>query len=128
MDTDTNPHAIVIEDNEDLNMIFATALQQAGYETESIFDGLVAKQRLTEFVPDLVVLDLHIPGANGNIILGQIRNDPRLAGVRVILATADAEFASNLQSEADLVLLKPISFSQLSLLANRLKNTKHTQK
>jgi len=128
MDTDTNPHAIVIEDNEDLNMIFATALQQAGYETESIFDGLVAKQRLTEFVPDLVVLDLHIPGANGNIVLGQIRNDPRLASVRVILATADAEFASNLQSEADLVLLKPISFSQLSLLANRLKNTKHSQK
>jgi CheY-like chemotaxis protein len=128
MDTDTTPLAIVIEDNEDLNMIFATALQQAGYQTESIFDGLVAKQRLTEFVPDLVVLDLHIPGANGNIILGQIRNDPRLVGIRVILATADAEFASNLQSEADLVLLKPISFSQLSLLANRLKNTKHTLK
>ncbi len=67
----------------------------------------------------MIVLDLHIPGVDGGTLLGQIRNDRRLANVPVILATADAAFASSLQSQADLVLLKPISFSQLSELANR---------
>jgi len=121
----TQPFALVVEDNEDLNMIFSTALEQAGYKIESISDGLVAQKRLKEITPDLVVLDLHIPGVNGNIILGQIRADQRLAQARVILATADAEFAASLQGQADLVLLKPISFSQLSQLAGRFINTKH---
>ena len=113
------PLAFVIEDDEDQNMIFTTALQRAGFQTESFLDGLVAQKRLTEAVPDMVVLDLHIPGVNGNVILAQVRADRRLENARVILTTADAEFASSLRSQVDLVLLKPISFSQLSQLASR---------
>ena len=113
------PLAFVIEDDEDQNMIFTTALQRAGFQTESFLDGLVAQKRLTEAVPDMVILDLHIPGVNGNVILAQVRADRRLENARVILTTADAEFASSLRSQVDLVLLKPISFSQLSQLASR---------
>jgi len=113
------PLAFVIEDDEDQNMIFTTALQRAGFQTESFLEGLVAQKRLTEAVPDMVVLDLHIPGVNGNVILAQVRADRRLENARVILTTADAEFASSLRSQVDLVLLKPISFSQLSQLASR---------
>lgn len=119
------PLALVIEDNEDQNLIFTTALQKAGYQTESILNGLEAKQRLDEIVPALVLLDLHMPGLNGDAILRQIRTEARLKHMRVILATADAEFASSLQSDSDLVLLKPISFSQLTLLAARLLNSSH---
>lgn len=116
---ETKPLALIIEDNEDQNLIFTTALGQAGYETESIQDGLTAQKRLTEVVPKMIVLDLHLPGIDGMTLLGQIRNDPRLTKARVILATADAALADSLQAQSDLVLLKPISFSQLSLLASR---------
>ncbi|MEJ2747787.1 MAG: response regulator [Anaerolineae bacterium] len=75
---ETKPLAIIIEDNVDQNLIFTTALDQAGYETESIQDGLVAQQRLTEVVPKTIVLDLHIPGVEGMSLLSQIRNDQRL--------------------------------------------------
>lgn len=116
---ETKPLALIIEDDVDQNLIFTTALDQAGYETESIKDGLTAQQRLTEVVPQTVVLDLHIPGVAGVTLLSQIRNDQRLIDVNVILATADAALANSLYAEADLVLLKPISFSQLSVLASR---------
>lgn len=116
---DTKPLALVIEDNEDQNLVFTTALRQAGYQVDSFFNGETAQQRLTEAVPEMVILDLHMPDVDGNVILGQIRADKRLLHTRVILATADAAFADSLHPQADLVLLKPISFSQLSQLASR---------
>ena len=114
------PLALIIEDNQDQNLVFTTALNQAGFETESILEGSAAQVRLTEVIPEVVVLDLHIPGVSGETLLRQIRSDKRLKGVRVMLATADASLAKDLQSQADFVLLKPISFSQLSKLATRL--------
>jgi len=119
--TDTQPIALIIEDNADQNLVFTMALKKAGYSTESLYNGTDAQQRLKEVIPHVVVLDLHMPDIDGNVILAQIRNDRRLTKVNVILATADAAFADALESQADLVLLKPVSFSQLSELADRFK-------
>lgn len=116
---ETPPLAIVIEDNEDQNLVFTTALEKAGYQVESVYDGTTAQKRLSETTPEIVVLDLHMPGVRGDVVLKQIRSDERLSSVRVILATADAAFADSLRGQSDLVLLKPISFSQLSQLASR---------
>lgn len=113
------PIALIVEDNEDQNMVFTMALDQAGYMTESFQNGLNVQKRLAEITPDIVVLDLHIPGVNGKALLSQIRSDRRLSDTRVILATADAGLAIALQPQADLILLKPISFSQLNKLAGR---------
>jgi CheY-like chemotaxis protein len=122
----TKPLALIIEDNEDQNLVFTTALTQAGYNAESFLDGAAALKRLSEVIPDIIILDLHIPGIDGRGILREIRKDPRTQNTRVIIASADAEFASSLQAQVDLVLLKPISFSQLSLLAARFLNNPKT--
>ena len=66
------PLALIIEDNEDQNLVFTNALMQAGYETELIQDGATAMKRLSEVIPDIVILDLHIPGINGGLILREI--------------------------------------------------------
>ena len=116
---DTKPLALIIEDNADQNLVFTTALSKAGYVTESIRNGTDAQKRLKEVVPHIVVLDLHMPDIDGNVLLAQIRSDERLSDVNVILATADAVFAEALESQAELVLLKPVSFSQLTDLASR---------
>ena len=115
----SKPLALIIEDHEDQSLVFTEALDQAGYKTEAIRDGKTAQKRLTEVVPAMIILDLHMPNINGDVILGQIRSDQRLADVRVIIATADAALASSLHPQADLVLLKPISFVQLHQLASR---------
>ena len=116
---DGKPLALIIEDHADQNIVFTTALKKAGYSTESILDGITAQKRLLEIAPQLIILDLHIPGISGDALLEQVRNDPRLENALVILATADAALADVLQPQADLVLLKPISFAQLSELASR---------
>ncbi len=123
---DMKPIAMVIEDNADQNLVFTMALNKAGYSTESIYNGRDAQKRLEQVVPHIVILDLHLPDIDGNIILGQIRNDKRLSKANVILATADAVFAEALESQAELVLLKPVSFSQLADLASRFHPKRET--
>jgi len=117
----TNPLALIVEDDPHQAELFTMALQAAEFETETIMDGIAALSRLTEIVPAVVVLDLHLPGVAGDKILHRIRADERLAETRVMLATADGEMAKSLRGESNLVLLKPISPSQLRALASRLR-------
>jgi CheY-like chemotaxis protein len=114
------PFALIIEDDYDASLIFAEALQAAGFETEIIRSGEIALARLAATTPDAVMLDLHMPHVSGVDIMEQIRADERLAETQVIVATADPRLADALQDDADLVLIKPISFSQLRDLAARL--------
>jgi CheY-like chemotaxis protein len=118
---DKKPLAYIVEDNVDTVTIFRGALELAQYEVEVAYDGAVAQKQLAEMVPDLIVLDLHIPNVSGDILLQQIRSDERLKDTRVFLATADANMASQLRDQAELVLLKPIGFSQLKDLAERFR-------
>lgn len=111
--------ALVVDDDEDQNVIFAAALEQAGYLVKSAHNGMEARKFLTEIIPNLIILDLHMPGVSGDVILKEIRTNEDLKNIRVIVATSDAAFVSSLQFSAELVLLKPIGFSQLSQLAKR---------
>ncbi|MBN1936573.1 MAG: response regulator [Anaerolineae bacterium] len=117
--------ALIIEDDVDLSFIFAESLRAAGFESEIVRDGAVAEKRLAATEPEVVVLDLHLPNVSGEQLLTQIRRDGRLVKTRVILCTADPRMAEPLQEIADLVLIKPIIFSQLRDLASRLAGTRN---
>ena len=95
----TKKLALIIEDEEDLATIFSEALKAAGFETELIYDGAAAAQRLKEVQPMLVVLDLNLPHVDGNQLLRQIRADRRLDATRVLVATADSGMADILDKE-----------------------------
>ena len=111
---------LVIEDEVDLAFMCSEALKAAGFQVETIRDGLQAQARLAEVKPDVVVLDLHLPGLDGRLLLAQIRSDARLAGTRVIITTADLALADTLRRDAAMTLLKPVSFSQLRDLVKRI--------
>ena len=115
------PLGYIIEDYEDTLNVFTWALEMAGYQVEATRDGAVAQKRLTEIVPDLIILDLHMPRVSGDKLLEQVRSDERLVDTRVFLATADANMAAQLRDQAELVLLKPISLTQLRELAERFR-------
>ena len=112
--------ALIVEDETDLAIIFSKALQDAGFETQIVRAGDTALMWLSSTTPQIVVLDLHLPRVSGEEVLEQIRVDERLTETKVIIATADPQLAETLQDKADLVLLKPIGFSQLRDLAARL--------
>jgi two-component system cell cycle response regulator DivK len=115
-----NELAMVVEDDEDLAAIFTEALQKANYQVETVRDGLSAQRRIIQIEPHLVVLDMHIPYVSGSEILQQIRADVRLKHTTVVIATADARMGEMYTDIADFVLIKPITFTQLRDLVNRL--------
>jgi DNA-binding response OmpR family regulator len=121
-----NELALIIEDDEDLALIFAEALRTVNYEVETIADGGQAQQRLDEVAPYLILLDMHLPRVSGADLLSKIRADKRLKGVTIIITTADARMAEMYGNMADFVMVKPISFVQLRDLTARLmqKNNK----
>lgn len=113
--------AFVIEDSADLSEIFSRALETAGFEVESILDGLVAQTRLKETIPNVIVLDMHLPSVDGPTLLKQIKADERLSKTRIIIATADSAQAEFYRSMATIVMIKPITFSSLRDISARLK-------
>lgn len=124
----SNPLALIIEDDYDSSVIFEGALKAAGFDTEVIRSGDEALERLATMMPELVVLDLHLPGVSGLSILEQIRNDAHLAGTQVIVITGDTVLAdtSPLQKGAVQILVKPVTFTQLRDLARFLKLLKRS--
>jgi CheY-like chemotaxis protein len=114
------PRGLIIEDNEDLATIFKAALDASGCDTLIIYDGQDALDYLQRARPDIIILDLHLPRLSGDEILRRIRADNQLAHTRVVIVTADPQMADMLHDESDLVLLKPVSFTQLRDLAARL--------
>ena len=112
--------AIIVEDDEDLAIIFTEALQKAGYEVETVRDGWLARRRLSQAEPHLVVLDMHLPYVSGADLLKQIRSDVRLKHTTVVITTADARMGEAYTDKADFVLIKPITFTQLRDLTSRL--------
>lgn len=113
--------ALIIEDDEDLSEIFSRALQGAGFEVEAILDGKTAQTRLREANPNVIVLDMHLPLVSGATLLKQIHEDDRLSKTRIIIATADNIQAELYRDQAMIVLIKPITFSQLRDISARLK-------
>ncbi len=115
--------ALIVEDNEDTAEIFEAACVNAGFQTEVIADGQAAMERLQEIVPNLLLLDLHLPSLPGDKILDNIIADERLAAMRVIVASADSQLATyqGMKNKEKLMILqKPVSYDQLTNLAKRL--------
>ena len=113
--------AMIVEDDKDLTEIFSIALRRAGYEVEILYTGDEACLRLDDFVPDLILLDIQLPEVSGVDVLLYVRDNPRFENTRVIVATASPNRIEHLREDADLVLVKPISVSQLTELATRMR-------
>jgi len=109
----TQRFALIIEDDPKLCVIFQTALQQAGFETDLDTTGDQFSNKLSSAAPDLVILDIHLPYASGKDILDQIRSNELWANTVVIVTTADLILSKSLEMQADYVLIKPVSVGRL---------------
>lgn len=116
----TTNQALIVEDEPDLAEIFSRALQAGGFSTDIAPDGESALTFMAENTPNVVILDLHLPDIDGLEILYKIRADEKLSKTKVIVASADAQMVQLAESQADLILIKPVSVAQLKDLALRL--------
>lgn len=80
-----NKRILLVDDERNLNQLIATNLKFEGYETESAYSGIEAIDKLGRFSPDLVVLDVMMPGMDGFEVLEHLRH---ASSIPVILLTA----------------------------------------
>jgi two-component system, OmpR family, phosphate regulon response regulator PhoB len=115
---------ILICDNEEpLRALVRATLQIDGHELFEACDGDQALDRLRALRPDLIVLDMMMPGRTGIEILGEIRADAHLAGTKVIMLTARTQESDRKAAEragADRFLRKPFSPLELAKTVDEL--------
>lgn len=115
--------ALIIEDNREIGDIYATTLQMAGFETEMVYDGKLALDKLDGRLPDLIILDMNLPQVSGHYIYKTIRSNRRLDKTVVIISTANTLVGNMLGeglSRQDLLLLKPVTPRQLREVVDNL--------
>lgn len=119
------PYAMIVEDDRDIVALFRHVLDIAGYHTEIVLDGKEAMQRISTSQPDIILLDLQLPGMSGIDILKTMKADERMSRIPVVVITAYAYYSEQLPVEPDLFLMKPVDINQLSKLVQRLQATSH---
>jgi len=112
----SKPFALIIEDDRDIVALFRHVLDLAGYRTEIALHGNVAVEYLAQSTPDIVLLDLNLPGISGSEILVRMDADERLKHVPVVVITAHAHLIATLPVQPELVLIKPVNIEQMSNL------------
>lgn len=105
-----------VEDDASIRDIEVYALQSTGFEARGFEDGKSFWEAIAAEQPELVVLDIMLPGMDGMEILRRMKDDPRLCDIPVIMATARGEEYDKIQGldlGADYYLAKPFGVMEL---------------
>jgi len=117
---------LIVDDQKSLSDYYASILEEAGFEVMSVnHPQKKLMQALTEFVPDLILLDLYMPYCNGQDLAGIIRQMDNLLSVPVVFLSAESSTDLQLRAMstgADAFLTKPVSPDDLLLtVQSRIK-------
>jgi DNA-binding response OmpR family regulator len=110
------PRILIVEDDSDIASLIVHYVQKGGYVAEAVADGGAALARARGSPPDLVILDLMLPGLNGLEICKALRSDDRTAALPIIMLTArgeESERILGLDAGADDYMVKPFSANEL---------------
>ena len=102
----------IIEDERDILNLISFNLKKAGYETRGATSGEEGLRALLEEKPDLVILDLMLPGMDGFAVCRQMKANDRIKDIPVIMLTAkteDSDIVTGLDAGADDYITKPFS-------------------
>lgn len=125
---------LLIEDEEDIAALIKLQAEISGYKLHVEVDGINGYRAVEREKPDLVILDLMLPGQNGLDVCRKIKSNPDLRDIPVIILTAKTEeldVVLGLELGADDYVAKPFSpkvlFSRIKAVTRRLKEPEKTQ-
>jgi CheY-like chemotaxis protein len=107
---------LIVEDHPTMREAMRLVLEGEGFDIDEASDGAQALSAVHQEPPDLVLLDMSIPGISGPDVLAAVKRDPTTSEVRVIVVTATGEEgrAAAMAGGADHYFTKP--FSPIALL------------
>jgi len=104
---------LIVDDDQPIVDFITEALSDEGYTVRSAFSVASALDATAAQLPDLIIMDLHMPGKTGDVFVRDLRRDGH-ADLPVILMTADAVSARALETEGiAFCLLKPFDLDDL---------------
>lgn len=104
---------LIADDNEDLAKTLSHLVRIAGFETEVVHDGVTALREAKRHPPDILLLDIGLPGLNGLQVAARIRDDERLKSVRIIAISGYPPEMFKGKLGFDHHLVKPVDFDDL---------------
>jgi two-component system phosphate regulon response regulator PhoB len=109
---------LVVEDEADLQQILAYNLRQAGHDVVTASNGEAALAQVQKRLPDLIVLDLMLPGMSGTDVCRAVKGDPATRSAAVLMLTAkgsEIDRVVGFELGADDYVVKPFSVRELAL-------------
>ena len=107
--------------------MLSSALKREGYAIRTAVSGAEAVMKAISSVPDLVLLDLLLPGLNGFTVCGRLRNHPTTASVPIMIVTAlpgELPRLAGMEAGADVYIRKPFEIQELvSRVSDLLRRT-----
>lgn len=103
------------EDDPAMRTLFEMNLEAEGFEVHVAPDGDAAYEAAHELMPDLIVLDIMMPGRDGYTVLRELKDDPRTQHIPIVLLTAkatDEDVWEGWQSGADYYITKPFNVDE----------------
>jgi len=121
---------LIVDDSREAGMIQADLLRLSGYGVELVADGRAALQAVDIHQPDLIILDVQLPGIDGYAVCDELKRNPTTWQIPIIMVTVEGQLNSRLQgieAGADDYLQKPADQQELEarirvLLRNKRRN------
>lgn len=119
----TQGRILVVDDTKLITKMIRDKLTAAGYEVSEAYDGPEALKKLRTFAPDLIILDVMLPGMDGYQVARAVRQDPQYVRTPIIMLTAKSgiqEKIAGFEAGADDYLTKPFDPTELELRVRAL--------
>jgi signal transduction histidine kinase/ActR/RegA family two-component response regulator len=123
-DQQSKGRILVVDDNEDAAELLSMMLEQSGYHTSTAYDGPSALTGVESFQPDIVILDIGLPGMSGYDVARALRGNPRFSALTLVALTGWGSPDDRKQALAagfDLHLTKPVDATALTASLRRVE-------
>ena len=107
---------LIVEDEPNIVVPLQFIMKDNGYDVTVAFSGEEAVDAITESKPDLILLDIMLPGMDGYELCQMIRQNPDWKGIKIIFLTAlsrEADMAKGMALDADAYITKPFSIKEV---------------
>jgi len=114
---------LVVDDKASNRELLRTALEYAGHEVMEASDGEAALESMRQLKPDLLLLDIQMPGLDGYAVLERVMADPALQGIPVVAVTAYAMAGDSERGKKAgfrEYITKPVALKQLIAVVSKL--------
>lgn len=114
---------LIADDEPNIVVSLEFLMERHGYEIRVATDGEEVLRAVEEFRPNLILLDVMLPGKSGFEVCQKLREDPARQGVKIVMLTAkgrETEVAKGLALGADAYITKPFSTKELIAQVKKL--------